>query len=99
MPLGPHELLVEALEMFDHWETVNHDKPPDCAGVIHGGAEGDERPAIMAYDGEMVVAEVPRTSAITGPASLTRAPLRPGRSLAPSCGPPNCTRSPSRCCK
>jgi hypothetical protein len=60
MPPGAHELLVEALEMFDHGETVHNGKPRDCAGVIHGNAKGDEGPAVMAYYGELVVAEVPQ---------------------------------------
>jgi hypothetical protein len=103
VPPGANELLIEALEMLDHGQAVHHHQPRDRAGMIHGGAEGDEGPAVMACDGELVVAEVPQECdygrlarrRAHGPPRAVRGATGPRRRRRTRAGP-SCRRHPCR---
>ena len=56
VPPGTHERLIEALEMLHDRETVHHHKPSYDVRMIHGGAERDERAAVVADHRELLVA-------------------------------------------
>jgi hypothetical protein len=58
VPPRAHELLVQALEMFDHRKAVHHGQSRDRVGVVHGRAEGGQSPPVVTDHGEPVVAEV-----------------------------------------